>query len=252
MPGRYHARVSLRRVASLACLLAALACSGAPGPRASGAAAREYFPLEPGTRWVYEVRAGWFSRTRLDVIARGERAVRDSDAPLFLVEERIERQVMGLEQSGYVGYRREAGYLTRIAAVEVEADGSARTFGGAHGVSLLPLDPKPGQRWNEQGDVFAAHEAGEASRIGWSAELTEYGRMRVPAGTFDDVIVVKSEQWDPGWRTSEPLHTYEDYYARGVGLIKSVAHNHAAAFFARSVEQVLLEVEFPAAPAAPR
>jgi hypothetical protein len=68
--------------------------------------------------------------------------------------------------------------------------------------------------------------------------------MRVPAGTFDDVIVVRSEHWDREWRETEPLHSYEDYYARGVGLIRSVAHNHTRWLPIAEIDQELLEVSF--------
>jgi hypothetical protein len=66
------------------------------------------------------------------------------------------------------------------------------------------------------------------------------GRIRrpdgVPAGSFEDVIVVRSEQWDPEWDATQPLHSYEDYYARGVGLIRSVSRNNSQWFW-MSVEQ---------------
>ena len=68
--------------------------------------------------------------------------------------------------------------------------------------------------------------------------------MRVPAGRFEDVIVVRSEQWDREWRDTEPLHSYEDYYARGVGLIRSVAHNHTRFLPIAEMEQELVEVSF--------
>jgi hypothetical protein len=91
--------------------------------------------------------------------------------------------------------------------------------------------------------VFSEAAAGTQSGQRWTARIESAGRVRVPAGTFDDVIVVHSAQWDPTWREDRPLHTYDDYYARGVGLIRSVSRNHAAWFWT-AVEQRLVAVSF--------
>src|SRR5262245_6464243 len=102
-----------QRAMTLLCLaLAALAgCASVPPPHAGGAAAREYFPLLPGTHWVYELRTGPFSHTTLDVTARGSRPVRGSDARIFLVEERTEGEMFGLDPFGLVGYQVDGGFV---------------------------------------------------------------------------------------------------------------------------------------------
>lgn len=228
--------MSLRAIA-LCVLLAS--CAG-PAPHASGPAAREYFPMLPGAHWVYALHTGLFSSTTLDVTARGERPVRGSETGIFVVEERAEGEMYGLEPSGLVGYRVTDGYVTRVPAVEMGADGIVHLF-GHDGLSILPLDPHPGQQWSDQVELFDS--LGD-SRQSWTATVENVGRMRVPAGTFDDVIVVRSEHWDREWRETEPLHSYEDYYARGVGLIRSVAHNHTRWLPIAEIDQELLEVSF--------
>jgi hypothetical protein len=237
--------------AMLRCLLVALSlvagvagCASAPVPHATGPAAREYFPLQPGAHWVYELSTGLFSSTTLDVTARGERPVRGSTTGIFVVEERVAGEMFGLEPSGLVGYRVTEGYVTRVSALELGADGVVRVF-GRDGVSILPIDPQHGQRWSDQVEVFDT--PGE-SKQSWTASVENVGRLRVAAGTFDDVILVRSEQWDREWRENEPLHSYEDYYARGVGLIRSVAHNHTRLLPIAEIEQELVEVSFDAGP----
>jgi hypothetical protein len=230
--------MSLRAIA-LCVLLAS--CAG-PAPHASGPAAREYFPMLPGAHWVYALHTGLFSSTTLDVTARGERPVRGSETGIFVVEERAEGEMYGLEPSGLVGYRVADGYVTRVPAVEMGADGIVHLF-GHDGLSILPLDPHPGQQWSDQVELFDS--LGD-SRQSWTATVENVGRMRVPAGTFDDVIVVRSEHWDREWRETEPLHSYEDYYARGVGLIRSVAHNHTRLLPIAEIDQELVEVSFDA------
>ncbi len=220
--------------------LGSTGCASDAPERASGAASREYFPLENGGHWRYELRAGFFSRsTRLDVTARGEHVIRGSDERLFLMEEQLSGRIYGLEPEGLVGYRVADGYLTRIAAVSLEADGQVRIFGG-EGMSFLPVDPSPGQSWSDRTEIF--RESGSAGQA-WTAEVESAGRVSVPAGSFDDVIVVRSQQWDLEWDMHRPLHSYEDYYARGVGLIRSVSRNNAQWFWT-SVEQNLVAFHF--------
>jgi len=227
-------------VAALEAALALLSSATTPPPHAAGPAARDYFPMLPGAHWVYEMRTGLFSHTKLEVTSRGERPVRDSERGMFVFEERADGELFGLEPAGLVGYRVSGGYVTRIPAIELESDGVVHLFG--HGaVAFLPVDPRSGQRWNDQVDVFDA--PGRATQS-WTAEVENVGRVHVAAGTFDDVIVVRSAAWDLEWRTDEPLHSYEDYYARGVGLIRSVAHNHTRFLPIAEMDQELVEVRF--------
>jgi hypothetical protein len=232
-----------RRTALLLLVLALLgssSCASDATPHAPGSASREYFPLQRGGHWTYELRTGLFSgSTRVEVTARGEHAVRDSDEHVFLMDERLSGRVYGLEPAGLVGYRVANGFLTRIAAVSLGEDGQVGIFGG-EGMSFLPVDPKPGQSWSDRTEVF--RESGSAGQS-WTAEIEFVGQLRVPAGRFDDVIVVRSQQWDPGWNANEPLHSYEDYYAQGVGLIRSVSRNNARWFW-MSLEQELVAFSF--------
>ena len=230
----------LPAVAALALAVGTISCATATPPHAGGAAAREYFPLLPGAHWVYDLRTGPFSHAQLDVTARGERPVRGSDSAIFVVEERTDAEVFGLEPLGLVGYRVTGGYLTRIPALELGADGVVHVF-GRDSVSVMPVDPQPGQHWSDDVAVF---DAPNESRQSWTATIENVGRVHVAAGTFDDVIVVRSEHWDREWRESEPLHSYEDYYARGVGLIRSVAHNHTRLLPIAEMEQELVQVSF--------
>jgi hypothetical protein len=220
--------------------LALLSCASSPPPHAEGPAARDYFPMLPGAHWTYEMRTGLFSHTKLEVTSRGERPVRDSQSGMFVFEERTEGELYGLEPAGLVGYRVSDGYVTRIPAIELGSDGVVHLFG--HGaVAVLPVDPQSGQHWKDSVDVFDA--PGRATQS-WTAEVENVGRVHVAAGTFDDVIVVRSAAWDMEWRQDEPLHSYEDYYARGVGLIRSVAHNHTRFLPIAEMDQELVEVRF--------
>ena len=233
-------RMLLRWVLAVVLVAAVSSCASAPLPHAGGPAAHEYFPLLPGAHWVYELRTGFFSKATLDVTARGERPVRGSPTGVFVVEERASGELFGLEPTGLVGYRVTDGFVTRVSALELGSDGVVHVF-GRDGISILPTDPHPGQSWSDQVEVFDT--PGE-SKQSWTATVEHIDTMRVSAGRFDDVILVRSEQWDREWRDTEPLHSYEDYYARGVGLIRSVSHNHTWFLPIAEVEQELVEVSF--------
>jgi len=232
-----------RRIAPLLLALALLggsSCANDVPPHAPGAASREYFPLQRGGHWTYELSTGFFSgSTRVEVTARGEHAVRNSNERVFLMDERLSGRVYGLEPAGLVGYRVADGFLMRIAAVSLGDDGQVGIFGG-EGMSFLPVDPKPGQTWTDRTEVF--QQSGGAGQS-WTAEVEFVGPLRVSAGRFDDVIVVRSQQWDPEWNPNEPLHSYEDYYARGVCLIRSVSRNNARWFW-MTLEQELIAFHF--------
>jgi hypothetical protein len=231
--------MSLRGLAL--CVLGGLlvSCATTPVPHASGPAAQDYFPMLPGTHWVYELHTGPFQSTTLDVTARGERPVRGSETGVFVVEETTPEEMFGLEAKGLVGYRIADGYVTRVPAIELGSDGVVHMF-GHDGFSILPIDPHEGQNWSDQVEVFD----NSGNHQSWTAHVENVGRMHVPAGTFEDVIVVRSEHWDREWKEDEPLHSYEDYYARGVGLIRSVSHNHTWLLPIAEVDQQLVEVSF--------
>jgi hypothetical protein len=233
-----------RRATVLAVLAIALlaGCASAPPPVAGGAAARDYFPLLPGTHWVYQLKMGFFTHTTLDVTARGSRPVRGSDARIFVVEERTEQEVFGLDPMGLVGYQVANGFVRRVPAVQMDPDGIVHVF-GRDGIQLLPTDPQPGQHWDDEVAVFDVPNATRAKQS-WTARVEKVGSVHVAAGRFEDVIVVISEQWDRDWKEDEPLHSYEDYYARGVGLIRSVARNHTRLLPFADLEQELTSVSF--------
>lgn len=235
--------MSRRAMIVLGFALAALAgCASVPSPHAGGAAARDYFPLLPGAHWVYELRTGPFTHTTLDVTARGSRPVRGSNEGIFVVEERTETEVYGLDPLGLVGYQVAGGFVRRVPALELDPDGIVHVF-GRDGISFLPTDPQAGQRWSDEVVIFDAPNPTKAKQS-WTARIENVGSVRVAAGTFEDVIVVRSEQWDRDWKEDEPLHSYEDYYARGVGLIRSVAHNHTWLLPFAELEQELTSVSF--------
>ena len=196
-------------------------------PQAS-AASNSYFPLATGARWLYTERTGLFGRRKIEVTALGPRTVQGLDpgvGDLFVVREVGDRSFMGIDDEGVVGFRRDEEFWIRYSAIGEESTGELRLF-GEEGVQMLPLDPQPGQRWEQSSHLFQVPGSSGAVRE-WRGEVSREGRMRVPAGVYEDVLKVTIEYRDPVASGGKPEITFEDYYARNVGLIQTITRNHA-------------------------
>jgi len=216
-------------------------------PRAPGAGAEAWFPLVDGARWVYEVRAG-FGKSRLEVTAQGTRDVKGAPAPLFIMQERSVGGPFGMQDDGLAGYLVQDGYLSRFSFLSRDPDGGIRLM-GSEPSRVLPVEPRAGQGWSEQTHVFTTPES-KGGEQNWKASLERVDSLRVPAGSFRDLLLVRTEYLDPSV-SKGPLVTYEDYYARGVGLVRSVSRNHQAYFWNDTLEQDLVEVHFGPPPVEP-
>ena len=175
-------------------------------------------------RWVYRERTGLLGRRRVVVTAEGERAIRGRDGPLFVVRERGDRTYFGIEDSGLVGYAVEGDFVVAFSALGEDSRGDLRLF-GVEGLRMLPLHPEDGQYWEQEWHLFATPESLGASRH-WSARVERSGPVRVPAGHFQDVIEIEIQYRDPAVSSDRAQLSFEDYYAAGVGLVKSVSHDH--------------------------
>jgi hypothetical protein len=91
--------------------------------------------------------------------------------------------------------------------------------------------------------MFGTPEGG-GGRLGWNGVVKRIDELTVPAGTFQDVLVVETLYIDESESVPEPQVAYRDYYARGVGLIKSVTDDMEEST-KNHMEQQLLEYRFP-------
>jgi hypothetical protein len=232
---------------SVLALLLTAPVRGETGPEAAAPRqedASRYFPLAPGTRWVYRERVGLFRRRRVEVTALGLRPVRGLDTPLFVFEERGDKPFLGIEDAGLLGFRIEEGFVVRFSALGEDSRGELRLF-GEEGVRILPVAPRGGEHWEQLAHLFYTPGGAGAARQ-WESDLTLLRSLRVPAGRYRDVAKVVADYRDPELSQTSPEITYEDYYAPGVGLVRSVARNREGGFWKR-VDREL--VEFHPAPA---
>jgi len=233
---------------ALASSLALLACERPSAPAvAAGPQQNEYFPLVDGARWVYALRSG-IGSVEVTVDARGQQVVPGIDGPIYIMDEATEGEQFGMAERAPVGYLRNAGYLSRYTALDYDSGGGVRSIGGEDPMWVLPLDPTPGKSWSQDTGLFQLPEGGGGS-IRWTGRVEAVTDVDVPAGHFANALRIRTEYWDAAVSPDTPLLAYEDFYARGVGLIRSVTYNEQDTD-QPPLSQELLRYEFPEASAA--
>ena len=233
----------LRRTAFIA-VLGALACSGSPeSRRAGGDQAASYFPLVPGSHWRYQLSTSQ-GVLQLEVTAKGEQPLPRDGRVAFIMDERNLGPSLGFDETAPVAYVIDRGYVGRIHDVGYDASGKLRALGQNHPTWILPLEPREGDSWDQQNLLFESPE-GEGAPMAWDADVGPPLSLTVPAGRFDGVVEIVSRYYDDAARDRGPQVIYRDYYARGVGLIKSVTEDPHGGSSER-VEQVLVDYGFPA------
>lgn len=238
-------RVGAPRIAVAVLALAlptAAGCARQSTP-SSDPAAQVYFPMIGGGRWVYRLSTGR-GNLQMEVTARGEMALPDGRGNAFVMDERNLGPNLGFVETSPVAYVAHEGYVARINAIDYDASGQLRTMGLDEPTWVLPLDAAPGQRWVQSTGLFQTPEGGGA-QLGWSGEIKALTSVTVPAGRFDDVLEVEIQYRDTtGGDAMASEVVYHDYYARGVGLVRSVSEGRGEGSQMR-IEQVLLEYHFP-------
>ena len=227
--------------ALLAALAALVACGGAESRVAGGDQAGSYFPLVPGSHWRYALSTPEGS-LQIEVTAKGEETLPRNGRVAFVMDERNLGPSLGFDEVAPVAYVVHDGYVGRIHDIGYDSAGKLRALGQNEPTWILPVMPETGASWNQQNILFENPE-GDGGRMEWAADVRSRTSLTVPAGRFDGVVEIVSRYYDATARN--PKVIYRDYYARGVGLIKSVAEDPSGDPDSR-VEQVLLDYGFPA------
>jgi len=220
-------------------VVVAMGCAPRSEP-ASGAAAEAYFPMVPGARWVYALYSS-LGKLEVEVTAVGERELPGGGA-VFVMDERNRGPSLGFAEVSPVGYLVTGAYVSRLVGIDYDSKGALRLLGEDEPAWMLPLDPVPGHSWGQRTRMFQTPEGG-GGELGWSGEVKPRTSVRVPAGRFEDVVEIETFYRDPSEGVA-PKIVYHDFYARGVGLVKSVSEDPSGDPSHR-IEQVLVEVRFP-------
>jgi hypothetical protein len=172
-----------------------------------------YFPLVPGSRWVYEGESdGESERIEVEVL-EARRAIMGISAVIVRDTVYVDGEIaedtfdwFAQDTEGNVWYLGEDTHEYEDG-VPVNAAG-AWEFGvdGALPGIVMPADPAPGAAYRQE------YYAGEAEDMG---EILEVGStVTIGLGEYTDVVV--TEDWTP----LEPDVVEHKSYAPGVGLIR--------------------------------
>lgn len=240
-PPRSTRRIFWPSLLLVACAILA-ACGRESGP-ASGAASGDYFPLVVGARWVYRLRSG-LGDLEMEVVAKGEMPVQGRDLRVFVMEETNRGPSLGFVETAPVGYLIEHGFVARLSALDYDREGRLRLLGQQDVPSwFLPVRPRVGESWAQESRLFSTPEGGGA-RLGWSGEIRKLTTITVPAGTFPEALAVHIEYHDPTDARQGPAVVYDDYYVRGIGLVRS-STTDPSGDGSHAIETVLVEYRFP-------
>jgi hypothetical protein len=235
---------------ALAGAAAAFGCrSESPRERAPGPAATEFFPLVKGARWTYKLDLVVTS-TQIEVLAKGDSQIEGLGRLAFVMDERNLGQALGMAPVGPTAYVADDGFLCRYSGLDYTRADHLKMLGVEDPTRVIPLGATPGAEWTNETRLMEQPEGG-GGRIKWTGRTKRAESVTVPAGTFTDVILVETEYWDPSIDENNPLISYQDWYARGVGLLRSVTSNVREGG-KRMAEQSLESYEFPPVEASAR
>ena len=228
---------------ALAGAAAALSCrSESSTERAPGPAATEFFPLVKGARWTYKLDL-LVTSTEIEVLAKGDTQVEGLGRLAFVMDERNLGQALGMAPVGPTAYVAADGFLSRYTGLDYTQGDHLKMLGAEDPTRVIPLGATPGTEWTNETRLMQQPEGG-GGLIKWTGRTKRAESVTVPAGTFTDVILVETEYWDPSIDDQAPLIAYQDWYGRGVGLLRSVTLN-ARDGGKRMAEQSLESYEFP-------
>ena len=192
--------------------------------------------------WIYKLDLV-VTQTQIEVVAKGQTDVEGLATGAFVMDERTVGQSFGMAPVGPTAYVTVDGFLSRYSGLDYTTADHLKMLGAEDPTRVIPLGATPGSEWTNETRLLQQPEGG-GGLIKWTGRTKRADAVTVPAGTFSDVILVETEYWDPSIDTDNPLITYQDWYARGVGLLRSVTRN-ARDGNKRMAEQTLESYEFP-------
>ncbi len=206
-------------------LLAAFAggCGTARAWLRASSTPADFFPLRPGTLWVYEVHDASGSVALERVLVRGPVHLATRNAEGVIVEESGGlggELALDVEWHPLVYYRRDR-FLYKFSAVDYESGALREIALGEGEEKVLPDDPGEHHAWQSEFEIFHGDEGSGSYRAHTNATASRSERpLRTRAGTFAGCLRVESEirlassDADLGFR-------YVDWYAPHVGLVRS-------------------------------
>ncbi len=178
-----------------------------------------YFPMEANRVWDYRLYdLGGHHAWPISVRSRGPRFVPQLKRVVAIFDEEYPDQIVP------VAFFLDGGFLqSEIGLGYDRGDRMSRLPIGTEPMRLMPVPPVVGMRWAYSEGVFSgAGKLDPILAIRWTGVIHAEESVEVPAGIFRDCLRVESvaaHQVASGDETRQ--FRYVDWYAPGVGLVKS-------------------------------
>ena len=171
-----------------------------------------YFPLVPGTRWVFEGSGDAQKEVDRVTVLDETRVVMGVTCVVVRDEVTLDGEPVELTDDWYAQdadgnvwyFGEETAEYEDGKVVSTEGSWEAGVDGAQPGI-VMPADPVIGVAYRQE------YYAGEAEDMGRAVDVGQ--QLEVPAGSFEEVLV--TEDWTP----LEPDVLERKFYAPGVGQI---------------------------------
>lgn len=205
----------------LSVLIAALCTFAITVPARAGAGDapwKKYFPTGTNTAWIYELTNHHTQqKRRFNVVVKGSVYIPEMKRTVIILDE---DQLGEHHPIGY--YEDDKGFLNRFVYLEYE--GTNVTYPGTNstGERILPADLIDTKTWDDSPVVIGASSHSKY-------QVNPGLEVHVPAGKFTNCMLVEATVEGSAALEAvshEATHDiFKDWYAPGVGLIRSEAYN---------------------------
>jgi hypothetical protein len=219
-----------RRIAfALAVLLWASGAGCNQRPAASFRSA-DFFPLQPNMAWTYRVT----SHSQKTTYVVTDEVVGSKYIPALELTGSVVQEFYDLDRGGLrpIVYYERRGFLTRLSGLDYEMrEINSPVWGRSEELNFLPDRLKPDQAWDNTlypyGKLPGSFNITQSHRTFFDA-----GEITIPAGHFSGCIRIETAARYHGGIYDQQKQalalTYVDWYAPGVGLVLTVAHEGTA------------------------
>ena len=189
----------------------------------------DFFPLRPNMAWTYRVT----SRSQHTTYVVTDEVVGSKYIPALELTGSVVQEFYDLDRGGLrpIVYYERRGFLARLSGLDYEMrEINSPMWGRSEELNFLPQQLQPDQAWDNTlypyGRLPGSFNITQSHRTFFDA-----GTITVPAGRFGGCIRIETAARYHGGIYDQQKQalglTYVDWYAPGVGLVLTVAHEAA-------------------------
>jgi hypothetical protein len=231
-----------RRARGALLVLAVVSCGAVRTHRAGG----DFFPLAPRSTWEYVIssRGGRESFRFVATVRQGEFLAEDGSA-CSIVDERYADASAG--QPFPVIYCASGGFLHRVMSLEYQGEALKDNGLRSGETKFLPTDLVHARAWEGRTNAYRLPDGSGFDVEQYHQVAAAPERVAVPAGEFSRCVRVETtavhSAIGAGGEPTGPrfVYYYSDWYAPGVGLVKTEQRSAQAEVLA-TIELVTYEI----------